>query len=195
MDKDARIAELERTVRKLQDRSDIYECLVRYCRGIDRNDVELALSAYHKDAIDDHGAFCGPARMVVESALQFHNSNHKRTQHSITNTTMEIDGDVAHCETYYHYSGLNKDWPTPVAMVGGRYLDRFERRNGEWKIALRQSLIEWYGTPGEAQAPPEGMEVFNAPFMPTRDKSDPSYQRPFKVKPERMNTGHAGWKK
>ena len=196
MDKDQRIAELEKQVRRLQDRADIHDCLVRYCRGIDRNDPELALTAYHDDALDEHGAMAGPARFVVESALLFHNSNQSRTQHSISNVYMEIDGDVASCETHYQYAGLNNDAnPAPVSIIGGRYVDRFERRDGVWKIARRISIIDWYGQPGGAVEPPEGMEAFNAQFPPTRDKSDPSYMRPIDVHPARMNQGYAGWKK
>lgn len=195
MDKDARIAELERSIRGLQDRQDIYDCLVRYCRGIDRNDPELVASAYHPDALDDHGAYCGGVDEVTSLSLAFHNENHKRTQHSISNHYCEIEGDVAHCETYFMYTGFNKNAPPDFSLLGGRYLDRFERRNGRWAIALRQSIIEWYGTPGEAQAPTGGMEVFNAAFPPTRDKSDPSYKRPFQIDPARVGYGHPEWRK
>jgi hypothetical protein len=37
----------------------IRETLVRYCRGVDRVDRKMPLSAYHLDAIDDHGSSVG----------------------------------------------------------------------------------------------------------------------------------------
>ena len=43
-------------IKHLIDRQAILDCLTRYCRGMDRFDRALVLSAYHPDAIDDHGA-------------------------------------------------------------------------------------------------------------------------------------------
>ncbi len=36
---------------------------------------------------------------------------------------------------------LNKD-ETSARMISGRYVDRLEKRNGEWKIALRRSTVD-----------------------------------------------------
>src|SRR5882724_2908499 len=44
-------------LRQLLDRQAILDCLHRYTRGVDRLDRQLLLSAYHADAIDDHGLF------------------------------------------------------------------------------------------------------------------------------------------
>jgi hypothetical protein len=30
-----------------------------------------------------------------------------------------------------------------IAFVGGRYLDRFECRDGEWRIADRKVVLDW----------------------------------------------------
>jgi hypothetical protein len=65
-----------------------------------------------------------------------------------------------------------------LAMASARYVDRFEKRNGAWKIALRYAFPEWSTL--------EPMKVFQLrdmdfPFIlgkPSRDRSDPSYTRP-----------------
>ena len=49
-------AEAAAIAREMKDRQEIYDCIMRYCRGIDRLDRETLLSAYHPDAIDDHGS-------------------------------------------------------------------------------------------------------------------------------------------
>ena len=68
MDKDARIAELEHTVRVLLDRQEIYDCLVRYARGVDRGDLALLLTAYHTDAMADCGAICASAAEMLKKS-------------------------------------------------------------------------------------------------------------------------------
>src|SRR5690348_975727 len=108
MDKDARIADLERQLRGVLDRQEIYDCLMRYCRGIDRGDLELARSAYHPDALDDHGIYCGNSWEFVESAIADCQNFKIRTQHSVTNVTYDIAGDVANCEVSWFYACLNK---------------------------------------------------------------------------------------
>ena len=42
-------------VQALVDKQAILEVLTRYCRALDRGDAALIASAYHPDAVDDHG--------------------------------------------------------------------------------------------------------------------------------------------
>jgi hypothetical protein len=185
MDQNARIAALEHAVRGLQDRQEIQDCLVRYCRGIDRGDVDYALTAYHPDALDDHGVLCGLASELVGWAIKSHNEGQLRTQHLISNISMDIQGDLAHCETYWHYCGFNKPPLAPVSLIGGRYLDRFERRAGHWAIAERICVIDWYGAQGD-HLDPAIIESFNSAFPPSRFATDPSHKKPYKVDPARV---------
>ena len=50
---------LEHMIAELWDREQIRQCLHRYARGVDRFDRELILSAFHPDALDEHGKFVG----------------------------------------------------------------------------------------------------------------------------------------
>src|SRR6476659_244045 len=94
-------AEAMTLVRELKDRQEIYECLTRYCRGIDRLDRAMLLSAYHPDAVDDHGAFVGPVDAWADFVFNLHSTHQHRTQHMLTNHRCMIQGDVAETETYY----------------------------------------------------------------------------------------------
>ena len=69
---------LKQRLQHLLDRQEIYDCLVRYCRGVDRLDSELILSAYHPDAIDDHGMFVGSPQEFANFFINFHSSNINR---------------------------------------------------------------------------------------------------------------------
>jgi len=163
-------------LREMKDRQDIYDCMMRYCRGVDRLDKELLLSAYHSDGADDHGSFVGSAQGFAEYAFALHTEHQVRTQHLITNHICEIDGDVAHTESYYIFRSLNKR-PPLYTMASGRYLDRLERREGKWAIADRICLVD---IRNEHWAP-TGTEG-DADYMPNaRDRSDTSYNRPIRV--------------
>ena len=163
-------------IKHLIDRQAILDCLTRYCRGMDRFDRELVLSAYHPDAIDDHGAFVGTREEFIDWAFALHEKGQISTQHHLTNHTCDIDGSVAHAETYYIFSARNVDETLWVA--GGRYLDRLECRTGQWKIATRYCLVEWSGTLQAGAIPFADIADVHATGVPARNATDPSYLRP-----------------
>jgi ketosteroid isomerase-like protein len=171
------MSDIEVIIRELADRQAIRDCLMNYCRAVDRLDRDLLLTVYHEDAIDDHGVFVGGREAFWEWVYEFHSRAQHSTQHIITNHTCELDGDVAHTETYWMFAAMNKDGPA-LTLSGGRYIDRFERRNGRWAIALRRIVGDWSGTPGEAFLSPEGKAALNGGGAPGRDRGDPSYERP-----------------
>lgn len=163
-------------IQNLIDRQAILDCLTRYCRGVDRLDRELVLSAYHPDAVDDHGAFVGTREEFVDWAFALHEKGQISTHHHLTNHTCDIDGGVAHTETYYLFTARNVDETLWVA--GGRYLDRLERRTGQWKITARYCLVEWSGSLQAGAIPFADIPDVHATGVPARNPTDPSYLRP-----------------
>ncbi len=87
---------------------------------------------------------------------------------------MQIDGDVAHAESYVIGTMRVRDHRT-LALIGGRYLDRLERRDGVWKIALRRCTIEWTMNGDTSMISQGGFAGF---IKGTWDTDDPSYARP-----------------
>ena len=170
----------------LLDRQDIQDCLTRFSRGMDRFDREVFLSAFHQDAVMAAGPFVGSPAECYDWASVLHEQGQIATHHNLLNVTCEIDGDMAHTETYYLFVGRNRDESNWIA--GGRYIDRLERRHGEWKIALRTNAIEWSG-----MVPTMGIPFADVPDIylngaPSRSKDDPSYQRPLTNKREPHDT-------
>lgn len=163
-------------VHEMKDRHEIYDCVLRYCRGIDRLDREMLLSAYHPGAIDDHGTFVGPVEQFWDYVHALHHTYQHRTQHHITNHRCEIDGDVAHGESYYIFRSLNKQAPLHT-NASGRYIDRFERRGGRWAIAERVCLVEIRND----HWAPTGFEGDEDYLPATRDRGDTSYQMPLAI--------------
>lgn len=125
-------------------RQEIADVIYRYARGIDRMDFDLVRSCYHADAFDDHGSMKGTVEEFIAAASSFL-TRWTVTQHFMGNMLIEVVGEHARAETYavaYHRredaDGNGKD-----DVMGIRYVDRFERRGGAWKIAHRVVATEW----------------------------------------------------
>ena len=177
--------DLIKEVRYLRDRQDIFDCVHLYSRGLDRHDVEiLAKKVYHKDGLDEHGrAKFNDIVKFAEGMNTLHDAHYEAHQHHITNHNCDLDGDVAHCESYVIVTLLSKEPPQKVWLSGGRYIDRIERRDGCWKIALRTSVLEWAFEADGALFSDSAFTTFGFP-KGIQSRDDPSYLRPLTVPPE-----------
>lgn len=160
---------------RLLDKEAIRESALRYTRGIDRHDDELMASAYHADATDDHGDYIGDPAGFVDYANAVHSQNWVHHQHYVTNQVIDLDGDSAHSEMYF--LAVLKRPDGTCDFVGGRYVDRLERREGTWAVADRACLVEW-----NAEAGPKGTSFDPGIFLSgSWDRTDISYQRPLRI--------------
>lgn len=140
---------------ELRDKFALQQLAWTYCHAVDRRDMALLRSLYHDDAVDDHGPmFCGsPDEFVawLPSVL----AGWELTSHVISNMLFLLDGDRADGELAtmaYHRS------PGPDArefIAGGRYLDRYERREGVWRFLRRSLVLDWSETRPAAQPDPD----------------------------------------
>lgn len=170
----ADIARLER----LADIHEIVQVLYRYCAAVDRLDADRLATCFHTDGTDDHGIFEGPASEFVPWVMGFVGA-WVSTQHDISNPIVEIDPDdpdraVSECHWTGYYrmpapavSAAHDDrdgvstpgtagagaQPVVDQLAVGRYLDRFERRDGVWRIAHRTCVTDFTHDLGEAPAP------------------------------------------
>ncbi len=142
------------TIEVAADRAAIYAVLVRYCRGIDRRDLALVRSCYHDDAYDDHGAYAGSLDGFLDFVACEVHARFRTTMHKLGQALIEIEGDEALAESYAicHHVATERESEGSVGrdvddfVMGIRYLDRFERREGEWRIARRELRWEWVRT-------------------------------------------------
>lgn len=192
---------IEKILHELQDREAIRNLIATYSRGVDRMDRELLISVFHPDAMDDHGVFIGSREEFADWAIANHTASHLSHQHCILTHTCDLDGDTAHTETYYMFVAMNRagsSVTTPMASSGGRYIDRLEKRDGRWAIAVRVCLRDWapiseicepldQSKLTVVQNQPEAILALmrNGP-QPSRDRNDLSYQRPLTIPAERV---------
>lgn len=134
-------------VDELSAHIEIRQQLMRYCRGVDRRDAEVIRSVYHPDATDDHGSFKGLGVEFADYVVAALDALETPSQHHITNVLIELAGERAAVESYFlafhPQPASDASAREPIAFVGGRYLDRFECRDGRWAIAHRQVVLDW----------------------------------------------------
>lgn len=133
-------------------RFEIMDVIHRYCHAVDRRRWSLMGSVFHPDATykffsieGSWSDFVAQARALIDPIGVTH--------HQVSNITIRFDGDTAWSETYLRaFHQVPPDYPPwtvfslpagGVILIGGRYVDRFERRNGEWRIAHRHGLLDW----------------------------------------------------
>jgi ketosteroid isomerase-like protein len=158
----------EAELRALLDKAQIHDTLMRYSRGVDRGDGELLMSCFHPDATLDMGRGPMAPAVLAEAVTKMTATG---AMHFIGNEYAEVDGDTAYSETYFiSYATVTDSGQSATRSRGGRYLDRFERRDGQWKIARRLLVDEW-----------SRLDDLPAPMTPPagrvglRSKDDPVY--------------------
>ncbi len=173
-------ADNEKILRMLA-RDEIREVLANYARGVDRGDAALLKSCYHADAIEEHGGvYAGNAMTYVDGAVP-RILKMGPMQHLLGTSHIDFNGDTAHVETYLwtllRVSTANGSLDT---FTGGRLFDRFECRNGVWKIAHRRTIFDWNLDTPSQQGWVNGMLKPGTPgmLMGAMGAADPSYKRP-----------------
>ena len=122
----------------------IRDVVLRYCRGIDRLDLELVRDCYHPDATDDHGGFVGTRDEYVEWVGEVL-TRFEGTMHVVANQLVEVDGDAPdRRRTAWRTTGATApDDHRRNFTTGFRYVDRFERRDEQLAHRRRVAVREW----------------------------------------------------
>ena len=135
----------EERLRELCDLREIEQVILRLARATDRRDSAAIRACYHPDAVDDHGAFRGSAADFAEwvpKTLAIFSA----TQHFLSPPRIELAGEVARSETTctaHHLFPPEDPGGARDSIMGLRYVDRFERRDGAWRIARRTCIWDY----------------------------------------------------
>jgi hypothetical protein len=142
--------------------------LTNYCRAMDRCDAELGLSVFHADASLDYGdSYRGDAAGFIDWAMRTH-SHMDQHLHRLSNVLIDVQGERAGSESYFEaIFRMSHDGVIREMRGAGRYLDRWELRDGRWAISNRLMLH----TVDSVRV----LENEPRPITGTRDRLDPSY--------------------
>ena len=115
-----------------------------YCRAVDRGDIAALRDLYHHDAVDAHGGFSTGSIDQFFEQLVAARPYIRTMQHNITTVNFAIAGHAAEGEIYtiaFHtLAGKERDIDV---VVGGRYLDKYEKRDDAWKLIERTIVTDW----------------------------------------------------
>ncbi|MDG2002200.1 MAG: nuclear transport factor 2 family protein [Novosphingobium sp.] len=158
---------------ELADRETIKDCLFRYSRGIDRADEELLASVYWPGAMDYHTGFAGTAEEFIAWSMPRLAALEDKV-HMLGNIFIRLNRDTAKAETYFwSVSVAPGDEPRQI-LACGRYLDKFEKRADEWRIAERFVVHDWFNENtdvGDWSVGPFGMAGLERGTQLAQDKS------------------------
>jgi hypothetical protein len=134
----------ESRLTELLAKQDIYECIMRYSRGSDRYDADLIRSTFHPDAVVDRERKWSVDEWIEVS---MNRDRSRARMHHIGNVLIEVDGSSAVAETYWiAYQVWSEGDNRLVRSRAARYADRFECRNGQWKVSYRGVIDDWSHT-------------------------------------------------
>lgn len=164
----------------------ITEQLHRYCRALDRLDEGLLRSVFFVDSTHEQGAFRGRSQDFCSIALDLLASL-ERSHHQLGNVLIEMRGHAAVSESYftaYHrlgpcevlgpLFGAHDPSIAEDVFIGGRYIDKFEFREGAWRIAGRVGLRDWETW---VKASDRVLGTLDSRLLGARNASDASYWR------------------
>ena len=140
------------SLQRLADRAEILDCLCRYSRGVDRGDWDAVRASYHGDATDQHGEYKGDVGGLMKW-LERRFEGVGNSMHFLGQSLIEFASrDFAFVETYFCSRRLRAPTAAEEATLAsddmmcreawGRYVDHFERRDGQWRVASRVVVIE-----------------------------------------------------
>jgi len=162
--------------REIIDEFELRKLVHTYCRAVDRGDIDRLRDLYHPDAVDAHGEFAAGTIDHFLQELATSRPHIQAMQHNVTTVNFVITDDVAEGEIYtiavHTIAGPEHDVDL---IIGGRYLDKYEKRRDTWKIRARTIVTDW------AQLKdPSAMDlthpITKGTLKGTMDASDPSYQ-------------------
>ncbi len=144
------------------DKGALTQLVAELALAVDRADRARIEACYAEDSFDDHGPFKGSGRQFAEF---IHTGREGVTMHHLLGPPVfEIDGDRARGVTPFVFHG---NFGGTAVTGHGRYVDRFHRVGGAWKVVYRRVVPDRV---------PAGDDI-GAYWAARRDGSDPSYDR------------------
>ncbi len=136
---------MDAAVQELLDRKAIGDVVARYARTLDWLDDDGQASCYWPDAELDYGFYKGPAAEFLPVVMATERASDRRW-HMLGGLIVKFaSADAAMSECYGIFAGATRQDDGSLAghLYGGRYLDEWQKRAGEWRISKRLYILDW----------------------------------------------------
>jgi hypothetical protein len=136
---------METELRQLLDKQAIAELQYAYAEGIDRRDSQLLEKLFTADCQLHYGAYDRPARFLIDTWRADQPPAFLMTHHLYGNVCVRFHGpDRARSITYFFaHHRAHRNGAVMDEMIRGRYLDRLNRQDGQWRFAERTIVFDW----------------------------------------------------
>jgi hypothetical protein len=141
-------AQLQKELEQLLIKQTLHELVARFSRAADRLDAPAMQALFHPDAHIDSGVLQGPPEYFAVEFVRWVGQNARLIFHAVSSELFEIDGTKASGESYM--MAISRINATPQSsdadldvLTAGRYLDRFEQRDGRWKFTERRFVLDY----------------------------------------------------
>lgn len=167
-------------IQALLDKQAIQELIHTYCNAADRRDYAKLRSLYHEDASDDHGGFFKGLAMDFIDQLPVIQESMEILHHNITTVNIKLDENpegalYGEGEVYVlAFHKVKTENGELDLLIGGRYLDKYEKRSGLWKFAHRSVLADWVNVHEPSQVD-LNHPIIQGSLIGRPDEDDPSY--------------------
>ncbi|GAA4042671.1 nuclear transport factor 2 family protein [Parerythrobacter jejuensis] len=169
---------MDTAVQELLDKKAIEDVVARYARTLDWLDDDGQASCYWPDADIDYGFFKGKAQDFLPVVMDIERASQRRW-HMLGGLIIAFQSATsASSECYGIFAGANPQEDGSLAgnLYGGRYLDEWDKRKGEWRISSRLYIVDWH-RPLDNQPGLEPNPDFPLPTAKITESEHPLYRR------------------
>jgi 3-phenylpropionate/cinnamic acid dioxygenase small subunit len=148
---------------ELVDKQAIIELATRYAIAVDARDWDTFRSCFVPEVVGEY-----TTRVVGYDEFEANAQRLipvTRTQHTVSNFAVQLDGDRATHQCYVHAFHYTQDAVgEKTFVIRGRYTDELVRTPEGWKITFRR-LEKWHleGNPSVIPPPVSGQPLVEAP--------------------------------
>ena len=124
----------------------IQELHIKYAQGIDKKDWSLFQSIFHEKISVDYSKWGmgGPLEMTaadyVDLVQYLFSTEGLQTQHYMTNSLVEVNGDAAEGDTYVFARHKREE---EIMSLNAYYTCQYLKTDGSWKIASIEMTPRW----------------------------------------------------
>jgi len=140
----------ERLLRQYEAEREIQRVILEYALGVDANDWERVRACFFEDAIIRYGDLISGTRDEIMDWLEEKEPVLIGRAHYFGPPLIDLDLDGGSARTELWCINTNRFAPDEAgkfreAIAGLSYQDRFELRDGRWKISERRNSTDWQG--------------------------------------------------